>query len=683
MVALLVVFALFGTAIMLRLGYWQVGRPDLVARALATMETLDPVAPARADIVDRNGHVLAQTIMYDQLVAYPISIPEERRADVVATLAGILDLDAEEQAAYLAILSDEDREWASLKLRLTPGESALVAAAQEEGQLPGIGRQPNSARAYKSAQAHTTLASHLLGLVAGSSGAAGGVEAAYDARLSGAEAPPPDVASLAGAGVAGTGLLADEDILDGLSVPPLRLTIDRKLQQQVERTINHVRIQNDAVSVSAILMDPYTGAILASASSPAYDANQYGRVFLRQPELLPDRNITSMYEPGSVMKMFTAAAALQAGVVKLGTLIHDQQVLRFDEYEVNNFDGLSIGSAPVRDIIAQSRNVGTAKIAARLAPHNPQRAARILFDTWDRLGMVGPTGVDLADETAGWWYDPRDYRWAPVELANRSFGQGVSVTLMHLATGYAPFMNGGFRVQPHVVEDETGDEPVKERVLDAKVATQTRDLLTYVTGSVPTYANGALIPGHVVGGKTGTGQIWDPTRWNRDTHSRGDWKPNRFNSSFVGFVGSDEPEVLIAVRIEEAKPIDLEPLTLRIPSFELYHMVASSAIKVLDIPRAKDPLAGLPVPGTDAAQWSVFHDELIAARARAHERAQKQRDGGLQGAGSIGGPDAPGSVPSRRGKTARRDDDAETNRAATPGRRSGQGRQGGSPDTDT
>jgi membrane peptidoglycan carboxypeptidase len=358
-------------------------------------------------------------------------------------------------------------------------------------------------------------------------------------------------------------------------------------------------------------------------------------------------------------------------------------VLRFDGAKVRNFDRGSIGNAPVRDIIAQSRNIGTAKIAARLAPHNHQKAARILFDTWDRLGMVGPTGVDLAGETPGWWYDPRDYQWARVDLANRSFGQGVSVTLMHLATGYAPFMNGGFRVQPHVVEDETGGEPVKERVLDAKVATQTRDLLTYVTGSVPTYADGALIPGHVVGGKTGTGQIWDPKRWNRDTHSRGDWKPNRFNSSFVGFVGSDEPEVLIAVRIEEAKPIDLEPLTLRIPSFELYHLVASAAIKVLDIPRAKDPLAGLPVPGTDAAQWSVFHDELIAARVRAHARAQKQRDGGLQGAGSIAGPDAPGSVPSRRGKTARRDDDAETNLAATPGRRSGQGRQGGSPDTDT
>jgi membrane peptidoglycan carboxypeptidase len=296
---------------------------------------------------------------------------------------------------------------------------------------------------------------------------------------------------------------------------------------------------------------------------------------------------------------------------------------------------------------------------------------------------VGPTGVDLAGETPGWWYDPRDYQWARVDLANRSFGQAVSVTLMHLATGYAPFMNGGFRVQPHVVEDETGGEPVKERVLDAKVAAQTRDLLTYVTGSVPTYADGALIPGHVVGGKTGTGQIWDPTRWNRDTRSRGDWKPNRFNSSFVGFVGSDEPEVLIAVRIEEAKPIDLEPLTLRIPSFELYHLVASAAIKALDIPRAKDPLAGLPVPGTDAAKWSVFHDELLAARARAHARAQKQRDGGPQGAGSIAGPDAPGSVPSRRGKATRRDDDAETKRAATPGRRSGQGRQGGSPDTDT
>jgi cell division protein FtsI/penicillin-binding protein 2 len=685
MMALLVVFALFGSAIMVRLSYWQVGRPDLVAIAHSTMVRRDQPPPARADIVDRSGHVLAQTIPYDQLVAYPVSIPPERRAEVVATLAGILDLDPAEQAAYLAQLSKEGDQWESLALSLTQKQSALVAIAQDDGSLPGIGLEPKAARAYRPSKAGTSLASQLLGFVVGSSGGSAGVEKAYDARLSGAEAPPPDVASLTGAAAAGTGAPEDDDLLAGLSVPDLRLTIDKRLQGEVEATINHVLIQDDAKTVSAIVMDPHTGAILASASSPGYDANDYSKVFQRDPSLLRDRNVSDMYEPGSVMKMFTAAAALETGVVKLNTIVRDQAVLRFPgDIKVRNFDHGSIGRVPFKEIIAQSRNIGTAKVARSLAPGNFRKASRILYDYWKRLNVIGPTGIDLPAEAPGIVREPD--AWTPVDLANHAFGQGVSVTLMELATGYAPFMNGGYRVHPHVVVDEasTEQEQARERVLDAKVADQTLELLTYVTGSVPTYANGSLIPGHVVGGKTGTAQIWDPTIWNRKLHTRGNWKPDRFNSSFVGFVGSDKPEVLIALRIEEATPIDLSPLTLRIPSFTAYQMIARKAINVLDIHKAKDPLAGLPVPGTAAARSSDFSDELRAALARKRASPRSDPQAGPQGAGSIGGPDsADGGTPRHHDRAGQASDARGRTPGGTTGRGADQGRTGGPADTDT
>jgi membrane peptidoglycan carboxypeptidase len=293
--------------------------------------------------------------------------------------------------------------------------------------------------------------------------------------------------------------------------------------------------------------------------------------------------------------------------------------------------GESIGLAPVRDIIARSRNVGTSKIAFRMAPRDHQKAAHILFDMWDRVGMVGKTGVDMAGEEAGIWYDPDQYDWAEMDLANRSFGQGVGVTLMHLVTGYATLVNGGFRVQPHVVADGEMAAVRRERVLSAKVAGQARELLGYVTGSVPSYARGALIPGYMIGGKTGTAQIWDPS-----IGQNGDWKRNRFNHSFVGFVGANRPEALIAIRIEEAVPKATKPyLDLNIESYELFQMIARAAIKNLDIKRSHDPYAGLPIPGTEAAREPMFERALQAAKERA------RRDGVLPGEARVGPRDEP------------------------------------------
>ncbi len=458
--------------------------------------------------------------------------------------------------------------------------------------------------------------------MAGDSGGAYGVERLYDARLTGADGRPLDVASIAGVAAA-QGDVAVSDY-GGLAVPPLRLTIDARLQRQVEIEINAARLANDAKSVSAIVMDPHTGAILASASVPAFDANDYGSVAQEEPGLLRDRVISGIYEPGSVMKAFTVTAALESGAVTPQTKILDQPRLAVEGGEVRN-SGKSIGLKPVRDIIAKSRNVGTTKIAFRMAPRDHQKAARILFDLWDRVGMVGKTGVDMAGEEAGIWYDPDQYRWAEMDLANRSFGQGVGVTLMHLVTGYATLINGGFRVQPHVVADGEAADVPRERVLNAKVAAQVREILGYVTGSVAAYARGALIPGYMIGGKTGTAQIWDPS-----IGSNGDWKRNRFNHSFVGFVGANRPEALIAIRIEEAVPKATRPyLDLNIESYELFQMIARAAIKNLDIKRSRDPYAGLPVPGTEAARDPLFQQAMASAKERARAQGTAAGDSRL------------------------------------------------------
>jgi cell division protein FtsI/penicillin-binding protein 2 len=622
MVALLLVFLLFGTAAMLRLGYWQVvAAPDLVLRAVDTMAPPPEPKLARGEIIDRDGVTLAQSASFDRLDAHPRDIPADRRDGIVATLAGILDLGPAERQAYLAKLST-DRAWDWLARRLTPDESVAVTLAMDAGDLPGISLEPLEARVYPrhGGQAHTTLASHLLGFVAGDTGGAYGLERAYEDRLAGRDLGSTQTASIGGLD---TGFDSMGD-LDGLVVPPLRLTIDARLQRQLESELNTARIADQARSVSAVVMDPYSGAILASASVPGYDANDFAAVAQEDMDLLRDRVVSDIYEPGSVMKIFTATAALDRGVVTPETKILDEARLRFYRHTVENADGKGMGRLAVKDVIANSRNVATAKIAAMLAPKDTQKAARLLHGMWERVGLVGRTGVDMAGEEPGIYWDPARYQWAEVDLANRAFGQGVAVTLLQLARGFSTLVNGGFLIQPHVVADvETTDQP-RERVLRPKVADLARQILVHVTGSVPHYARGSLIPGYLIGGKTGTAQIWDA--------GKGDWKHNRFNHSFIGFVGSDRPEVVIAVRIEEAVPAAVKPyLDLEIESYELFQMIARGAIKHLDIEPSRDRQAGLPILGTEAARVLTPERVRVARTDEASDRGDRKRKGAEAG----------------------------------------------------
>ena len=199
----------------------------------------------------------------------------------------------------------------------------------------------------------------------------------------------------------------------------------------MEKELASVWRANDAKSVSAIVMDPMTGAILAAASVPSYDANRYAEVASEDISRLRNRVFSDQYEPGSVMKIFTVTAALREGKVTPNTKIRDQAVLRFgdDDDKVRNADHGSNGLKPVKDQIAESRNVVAAKLARMLAPGDTQRAAHKLYDLWATVGVAGRTGTDISGEATGTWRDPDTVPWQPLELANHSFGQGVAATL--------------------------------------------------------------------------------------------------------------------------------------------------------------------------------------------------------------------------------------------------------------
>ena len=205
----------------------------------------------------------------------------------------------------------------------------------------------------------------------------------------------------------------------------------------------------------------------------------------------------------------------------------------------------------------------------------------------------------LTGEVSGIVDDPTIKRWAEIDLANRAFGQGVAVTLVQLARSYAAMVNGGYLVEPHFATAVGGreiEQPERTRVLTASLSKSLVSLLKYVVTEVPWYAKGTLIPGYLVGGKTGTAQIWDSKKH--------DWVDDIFNFTFVGFLGRTKPEYIIAVRLDRARPEVVRQGVLRQPitSNELFRRVALNVIQVLDLPPAEAPGAGAsPAAGSSAS----------------------------------------------------------------------------------
>ncbi|HEY6058439.1 MAG TPA: penicillin-binding protein 2, partial [Candidatus Limnocylindrales bacterium] len=424
----------------------------------------------------------------------------------------------------------------------------------------------------------TTLAAHVLGFVNSDGVGQYGAEQRYQEILAGT----PRTA-IAARTVGNRPVNGSERIIDpGTPGTDLRLTIDAGLQLAVEQELFAAWVADRARTVSAVVLDPHTGEVYAEATYPSYDANDYRAIAADDPSRFMDPVISSVYEPGSVFKMLTATAALTEGVVSTTTKINDSGTLRLDggRTHVDDADRKPMGWIPFEDVVAYSRNVGAARVALELGP-STRAASTVLHDTWRRLGFGAPTGIDLAGEVAGLVKDPAISAWREIDLANGAFGQGVAVTPIQLATAFAAMVNGGTLVQPHVVAAIGNQElapATRGDVVEPAVASDLLGLMKHVVTEVDFYRDRTLVPGYVVGGKTGTAQIWDPEKH--------DWKTNIFNYSFVGFIGRDDPELVVAVRIAEGTPtvVKVGHLEMPVMSFELFRRIATDAMATLDLP---------------------------------------------------------------------------------------------------
>ena len=584
--AILVAFGVVAASLVGRLAFWQIVRgADLAsdARRETTIKMSDP--SRRGTVYDRSGTiVLATSVDRYRLVASPRPLSLAVRQQTAQNLMTMLSL-ADAPAIDLATRMTSDRGYVVLTRGLDEATAQRVRDGLTAGSLAGLSLEAEPERRYPLAGGApgTTLAAQLLGFVNREGGGQYGVEERYQAQLAGEPKVAQAVADGYGDPVPGS-LVVQSGGVAGMDV---RLSIDAGLQLQLEQELMAAGLADRALSVSGVVMDPYTGEVYGEATYPSYNANDYAAIAATDPQRFIDPVVSSVYEPGSVFKMCTALAAFENGTVTPSTRINDTGHLTLDRGTVTIYDAnlRGMGWLSFEDIVAYSRNVGAAKVALGLAS-TVKKASATLYATWLDLGFGAPTGIDVAGEVPGLVRDPSVSPWRQVDLANGSFGQGVAVTPIQLATAYSAMVNGGLLPSPHVVlavGDKPVDVPVRGRVMSAEMSIQMTELMSHVIHTVPWYRQGTLTPGFVMGGKTGTAQIWDA----KANHGKGAWKET-YNYSFIGYVGRGHPQLVIAITIREAKPklVAQGNLPLNVESYELYRRVATDAMATLDLPPA-------------------------------------------------------------------------------------------------
>jgi cell division protein FtsI/penicillin-binding protein 2 len=526
-------FAVFLAMLVLagaRAGWLGVVRADSLQNAAATQQNQQIVVPARrGTITDVDGTELAVSQPAQTIAATPYLIK-----DPVAVAGKLARIVGKPQDELLEQLARRDTGFVYLARRVPTGRAARV----QKLKIEGLEFIPEFSREYP----RDWMASQLLGNVGTEGHGLSGLEYRYDANLRGRDGERGLVRDALGDTIE---LREQQRTLPGERV---RLTLDANIQDHAEQVLAEVGEVWRPRAATALVMDPRDGAIIALANWPRVNANQLQEA----PDYARTNRATgATYEPGSTFKAFTVAGALEEGKVTPSTEFSLPPVLQVADRQISDAHARGWETRSVAGILAESSNVGAALIGRTLGARR--------FDQWvRRFGFGTPTGADMPGEESGILLDYADYSGSTA--ANMAMGQGLAVTPMQMAAGYAAIANGGILRPPHIVDAVGGrKQPIPEgkRVLSEETAAQVREMLEGVLGPGGT-ATGAGIDGYELGGKTGTAEKPD---------EHGGYSKTKFVASFVGFAPAKRPQLLVAVMVDEPKG-DIYGGTVAGPAFK-------------------------------------------------------------------------------------------------------------------
>ena len=482
----------------------------VVGGRMALMSTSDPeepvaiapgnvIAAQRADIVDRHGRILATNFETHSLYAQP-----PQMVDPVAAAKGLVKIFPDLKEDWLIKTFTGKRKFVWIKKRISPEQKQAVHDIGDPGLLFG----PREMRLYPNGP----LAAHVLG------GAGFGKEGVDAAEV---------------IGVAGVERQFDEYLRDPANgAKPLTLSLDLTVQAATEQVLSGgMRLMN-AKGASAILMDVHTGEVIAAVSLPDFDPNDRPRPALTgDPSDSPlfNRAVQGVYELGSTFKIFTAAQAMDLGLVTPETIIDTSGPMKVGGYPIGEFNGKNYGKLSVTDVMVHSSNRGTGRIALEIGS---QRQKAFL----GALGMFDPTPFEIVEANSGQPLIPK--RWTDLSTVTISYGHGLSTSPMHLAAGYAAIANGGHYVSPTVLK-RTGPQ-YGPRVMSASAAAEARAMLrAVVTRGTASFGE---VPGYSVGGKTGTADKPKP---------QGGYYEDKVIATFASMFPTNDPKYVLVLTLDE------------------------------------------------------------------------------------------------------------------------------------
>jgi cell division protein FtsI (penicillin-binding protein 3) len=537
-----------------------------------------PIATSRGMIVDRNGEPLAVSTPVESVWANPKELLEApQRLPELATALGI-PLDVLTQR----IAQRAGKEFVYLRRHINPDDAQAVVARG----IPGVYSQREFRRFYP----HGEVMAHVLGFTNIDDRGQEGLELAFDSWLTGTPGQQRVIRDRRGRIVENVDLIrAAEPGKD------LTLSIDRRIQYLAYRELKAALLENNASSGSLVVLDIPTGEILAMVNQPSYNPNSRAAA---NPGAHRNRAVTDVVEPGSVIKAFTVAAALENGIdpnvviqTSPGTMPLAGHVIR----DVHDY-----GAVTLERLLAKSSNIGATKLAMGM-----DNAA--FHDVLRRFGFGESTGSGFPGESSGVLSPPRG--WGQVEKATISYGYGLSVTPLQLAQAYAALANEGRMMPPTFVRDSRAPG---RQAIDPRVARQVLHLLESVTEEGGS-ATKAAITGYQVAGKTGTSRRFTVGGYEK-----------KYISLFAGVVPVDHPKFATVVVIHNPRGHDYYGGLVSAPVF---HNVMDGALRLMDVPpdRVEQMLAPV-APALDAA--------AVAAAAQA-----------AAGLGETPATEAPVSVP--------------------------------------
>ncbi len=493
----------------------------------------------RGRILDRNGDVLAVSTPTRSIFA--VTNQAELDSAQIAELAKALEI----PAAQIAKRLQSDEGIVMIKRQVSPEIGDRIAKLK----IPGIGVQ----REYKRDYPHGEAFAQVLGMANIDDVGQEGIELAQNGWLAGKAGKRKVIVNRRGEVV--------EDVA-GLVTPQegrdLQLSLDHRLQFLAYQALSDAVKEHKAKAGSAVVMDVRTGELLALANYPSFDPNKRSTY---SKDRARNRALTDTYEPGSTMKPFTTAVALERGIVRAESLIDtDPGSLTIGSHTIR--DTKPHGTISVEDVVAMSSNVGTAKMALRMQNEQLHKGfAMSGFGTAPQTGFPGEVGGRLRNPA----------NWREIEKVTMSYGYGLSVNLVQMARAYSVFASNGERKSATLMK--TGANVAGEPVFSAKTVASIRKMLEMAVESKEGTGQNARVPGYRVGGKTGTAK----------KTINGKYADGKYVGSFVGIAPISDPRVIVAVMIDEpeASPHRYYGGVVAAPAFS---RITREALRLLNVP---------------------------------------------------------------------------------------------------